>query len=104
MLIYWVVMFFMFSIFFDQKLIDKINRLNTEIDKIDNNKNSTDRFPSIFDINRKIVIDFDRLLSILIEHRKYRFVIFQAFRVLPHFKIIIFNYQSMFQKFSLIVL
>ena len=45
-------MFFMFSIFFDQKLIDKINRLNTEIDKIDNNKNSTDRFPSIFDINR----------------------------------------------------
>ena len=29
--------------------IDKINRLIAEID---NHKNSTDRFPSIFDINR----------------------------------------------------
>ena len=32
--------------------IDKIDHLITEIDKIDNYKNSTNRFPSIFDINR----------------------------------------------------
>ena len=41
---------------------------------MDNHKNLTDHFPSIFDINQPIVIDFDQLLSILIKYRKYWFV------------------------------
>ena len=32
--------------------IDKIDRLITKIDKIDNQEKSTDQFPSSFDINR----------------------------------------------------
>jgi len=54
--------------------MDKIDRLITEIGKIDHHKKLADRFPSIFDINRLIVIDFNRLLSIFIEYRKYRLV------------------------------
>ena len=42
----WLRPFFIFSIFLNQ--IDKINRLIAEID---NHRNSTDRLPSIFDIN-----------------------------------------------------
>ena len=42
--------FYVFDIFRSKSI--KIDRLITEIDKIDDQKNSTDRFPSIFDINR----------------------------------------------------
>ena len=42
--------------------------------KIDNHKDASDRFLSISDSNRLISIDYDRLRSISIEYRKYRFV------------------------------
>ena len=59
-----------FSIIVEQ--IDKIDSQLQKSIKIDNHKKASDRFLSIFNINRLFSIDYDRLPSIFIEYRKYR--------------------------------